>query len=168
MTELAEAMDLRSDVAAEVYERIHRKLDAEAVEDLRIDFEDGYGVRPDEDEDAATVGAARALAASIAAGDAAPFHGIRVKSLEAPTRRRGVRTLELFVRTLVDAGGLTDGFLVTLPKVTSVEQVDAFVFALGKSRGVVLARAPARSISKSRWRPPRRSSVPTAPRSLHA
>jgi citrate lyase beta subunit len=132
VTELAEALDLRPSVAVEVYERIRRKLDAEAVEDLRIDFEDGYGVRPDEDEDAAAVAAAQALAVSIAAGDAAPFHGIRVKSFEAPTRRRGVRTLQLFVRTLVEAGGLTDGFVVTLPKVTSVEQVDAFVFALGR------------------------------------
>jgi citrate lyase beta subunit len=132
VTELAEALDLRPSVAIEVYERIRRKLDAEAVEDLRIDFEDGYGVRPDEDEDAVAVAAAQALAVSIAAGDAAPFHGIRVKSLEAPTRRRGVRTLQLFVRTLVEAGGLTDGFVVTLPKVTSVEQVDAFVFALGR------------------------------------
>jgi HpcH/HpaI aldolase/citrate lyase family len=130
VTELAEVMDLGAGVAVEVYERICRKLDAEAVEDLRIDFEDGYGIRPDDDEDAATVAAAQALAASIAAGDAAPFHGIRVKSFEAPTRRRGVRTLQLFVRTLAEADGLTDGFVVTLPKVTSVEQVEAFVFAL--------------------------------------
>ena len=104
----------------------------EAIEDLRIDLEDGYGIRPDEDEDAATVAAAQALAASIAAGKAAPFHGIRVKSFEAPTRRRGARTLQLFVHTLVEAGGLTDGFVITLPKVTSVEQVEAFVFALGR------------------------------------
>jgi citrate lyase beta subunit len=132
VTELAEALDLPPTIAVEVYERIGRKLEAEAIEDLRIDLEDGYGVRPDEDEDAATVAAAQALAASIAAGNAAPFHGIRVKSFEAPTRRRGVRTLQLFVRTLVEAGGLTDGFVVTLPKVTSVDQVEAFVFALGK------------------------------------
>ena len=131
-TELAEAMDLRPSVAVEVYERLRRKLDSEAVEDLRIDFEDGYGIRPDDDEDAVAVTAAQSLAASIAAGDAAPFHGIRVKSFEAPTRRRGVRTLQLFMRTLVEAGGLTDGFVVTLPKVTSVEQVEAFVFALGR------------------------------------
>jgi citrate lyase beta subunit len=131
-TELAEAMDLRPSVAVEVYERLRRKLDSEAVEDLRIDFEDGYGIRPDDDEDAVAVTAAQSLAASIAAGDAAPFHGIRVKSFEAPTRRRGVRTLQLFMRTLVDAGGLTDGFVVTLPKVTSVDQVEAFVFALGR------------------------------------
>ena len=131
-TELAEALDLQPSVAAEIYQRILRKLAAEPIEDLRIDFEDGYGIRPDEDEDAATIAAAQALAASIAAGDAAPFHGIRVKSFEAPTRRRGVRTLRLFVRTLVEAGGLTDGFVITLPKVTSAEQVDAFVFALGR------------------------------------
>jgi hypothetical protein len=131
-TELAQALDLQPNIAAEIYERISRKLDAEAIEDLRIDLEDGYGIRPDEDEDAATVAAAQALAASIAAGKAAPFHGIRVKSFEAPTRRRGARTLQLFVHTLVEAGGLTDGFVITLPKVTSVEQVEAFVFALGR------------------------------------
>ena len=131
-TELAQALDLQPGIAAEIYERIRRKLDVEAIEDLRIDLEDGYGIRPDDDEDAATVAAAEALAASIAAGKAAPFHGIRVKSFEAPTRRRGVRTLQLFVHTLVEAGGLTDGFVITLPKVTSVEQVEAFVFALGK------------------------------------
>jgi citrate lyase beta subunit len=128
--DLAEALDLKPSVAVEVYDRIRRKLDTEAIEDLRIDFEDGYGSRPDEDEDAAAVAAAQALAASITAGTFAPFHGIRVKSFEAPTRRRGLRTLQLFVRTLVEAGGLTDGFVVTLPKVTSVEQVEAFVFAL--------------------------------------
>ena len=131
-TELAQALDLQPGIAAEIYDRIRRKLDVEAIEDLRIDLEDGYGIRPDDDEDAATVAAAAALAASIAAGKAAPFHGIRVKSFEAPTRRRGVRTLQLFVHTLVEAGGLTDGFVITLPKVTSVEQVEAFVFALEK------------------------------------
>ena len=131
-TELAKALDMQPGIAAEIYERISRKLDVEAIEDLRIDLEDGYGIRPDEDEDAATVAAAAALAASIAAGKAAPFHGIRVKSFEAPTRRRGARTLQLFVHALVEAGGLTDGFVITLPKVTSVEQVDAFVFALEK------------------------------------
>ncbi len=131
-TELAGALDLPPGITAEIYDRIGRKLDGEAIEDLRIDLEDGYGIRPDDDEDGATVAAAQALAASIAAGKAAPFHGIRVKSFEAPTRRRGVRTLQLFMHTLVEAGGLTDGFVITLPKVTSVEQVEAFVYALDK------------------------------------
>ena len=62
-------------------------------------------------------------------GNAAPFHGIRFKSFEAPTRRRGLRTLDLFLGELVRAGGLTDGFLLTLPKVTSVDQVQAMVTA---------------------------------------
>ncbi|MET0898870.1 MAG: aldolase [Mycobacterium sp.] len=130
--ELVRALDLRPDLADEIYPRIRLKLDTEAIEDLRIDLEDGYGIRPDRDEDATTVAAALALAESIAAGKAAPFHGIRIKSFEAPTRRRGVRTLQLFMQTLVDADGLTDGFVITLPKVTSVEQVEAFVFALGR------------------------------------
>jgi citrate lyase beta subunit len=127
---LADALDLRPETVADVADRVRRKLNTEAIEDLRIDFEDGYGTRPDEDEDAAAVAAATDLAASISSGTAAPFHGIRIKSFEAPSRRRGVRTLQLFVGALAEAGGLSDGFVVTLPKVTSVDQVDAFVFAL--------------------------------------
>jgi citrate lyase beta subunit len=130
--EFAEALGLPPGIADEVYDRIGRKLADETIEDLRIDFEDGYGVRPDADEDAAAIATATDLAATIASGSAAPFHGIRVKSFEAPTRRRGVRTLQLFTRTLAEEGGLTDGYVITLPKVTSVQQVDAFVFALGR------------------------------------
>jgi hypothetical protein len=48
--------------------------------------------------------------------------------------------LQLFVRTLIEAGGPTDGFLITLPKVTSAEQVDAFVFALGRVEESVSGR----------------------------
>src|ERR1044072_8484769 len=40
-TELAQALDLQPSIAAEIYERIRRKLDVEAIEDLRIDLEDG-------------------------------------------------------------------------------------------------------------------------------
>ena len=135
--ELAEALELPPDLADEVYERVRAKLAREPIEDLRIDFEDGYGTRSDEEEDAAAVAAARALTQSMragataeGAGAAAPYHGLRIKSLEAPTRRRGLRTLELFVRELSAAGGLTDGFVITLPKVTSVEQVEAMVTVL--------------------------------------
>jgi citrate lyase beta subunit len=124
------ALEVYGEAEGDVLDRVRRKLDVEPIEDLRIDFEDGYGERPDEDETA--VAAARALTASIKAGAAAPFHGIRIKSLEQPTRRRGVRTLQLFLSTLVAEGGLTDGFVVTLPKVTSVDQVEAFAFALAR------------------------------------
>lgn len=129
-TELAEALELPSDQAVEVYERVRGKLEREPIEDLRIDFEDGYGTRPDEQEDAAAVDAARALAASVKSASAPPYHGLRIKSLEAPSRRRGVRTLDLFVGEMSRAGALTDGFVVTLAKVTSVEQIEAMVVVL--------------------------------------
>jgi citrate lyase beta subunit len=134
---LAEALELPSGPMVEVFERVGAKLALEPIEDLRIDFEDGYGTRSDEEEDAAAVAAARALTRSVRAGAsadgasaAAPYHGLRIKSFEAPTRRRGLRTLDLFVRELSEAGGLTDGFVITLPKVTSVEQVEAMVVVL--------------------------------------
>jgi citrate lyase beta subunit len=128
--ELAEALELPPDQATELYERVRSKLDREPIEDLRIDFEDGYGTRPDEQEDAAAIAAARSLAELVTAGSAPPYHGLRIKSLEAPGRRRGVRTLDLFVRELSGAEALTDGFVITLPKVTSVEQVEAMVVVL--------------------------------------
>lgn len=109
--------------------RVRAKLAREPVEDLRVDFEDGYGGRGDAEEDAEATRAATALARSQAQGQAAPFGGIRVKSLEAPTRSRGIRTLTSYVATLVDQGGSLDGWVVTLPKVTSVDQVEAMVHA---------------------------------------
>src|SRR5215204_3146215 len=42
-----EALDLPSSVRDSVYERVREKLEREPVEDFRIDFEDGYGTRPD-------------------------------------------------------------------------------------------------------------------------
>ncbi|MEU4451816.1 aldolase/citrate lyase family protein [Nocardioides sp. NPDC023903] len=134
--EVADSFDLTPGLADEIYDRVAAKLAAEPIEDLRIDFEDGYGARPDEDEDAAVVAAARALAATVRDGSAAPFHGIRIKSFEAPTRHRGLRTLDLFLGGLVREGGLGDGFVITLPKVTSVEQVTAMVTALGALEAV--------------------------------
>ncbi|MER7298161.1 aldolase/citrate lyase family protein [Nocardioides sp. NPDC127514] len=128
--EVADSFELEPGLAEEIYDRVTAKLAAEPIEDLRIDFEDGYGARPDEDEDAAVVAAARALAATVRDGSATPFHGIRIKSFEAPTRHRGLRTLDLFLGELVREGGLGDGFVITLPKVTSVEQVTAMVTAL--------------------------------------
>ena len=128
VAELTDVLELPTDHAAEVDDRVRAKLEREPIEDLRIDFEDGYGVRPDEQEDAAAISAARALADLIKAGTAPPYYGLRIKSLEAVSRRRGVRTLDLFVGEL--AGVLTDGFVITLAKVTSVEQISAMVVVL--------------------------------------
>jgi hypothetical protein len=70
--------------------------------------------------------AATELASALSSGLAPPFVGIRVKSLEATTRRRGVRTLDIFLSTLAAETELPDGLVLTLPKVTDPDQVAAF------------------------------------------
>src|SRR4051794_16520047 len=119
---LADLVGIPVDLADQVLPRVAGKLAAEPVEDLRIDFEDGYGPHTDSDEDAAAVAAADA----VADGPAPPYVGIRFKSLEAATRRRGIRTFDLFLSRLAAAGDLPAGLVLTLPKVTDVAQVEAF------------------------------------------
>jgi citrate lyase beta subunit len=104
------------------------KLEREPIEDLRLDFEDGYGDRGDAAEDAAAIAAAGQVTKAVATGLAPPFIGIRFKCFEVPTRSRGLRTLDLFIATLLGAGELPDGLVLTLPKVTTVDQVKAMVF----------------------------------------
>jgi citrate lyase beta subunit len=104
--------------------RVLEKLAREPVEDLRIDFEDGYGPRGDDEEDAAATAAGEALRDAMKHGESSPFSGIRFKSFDPRTRHRGLRTLYLFLQAL---GEIPEGFTVTLPKVTSVDQVDAMV-----------------------------------------
>ena len=130
LQELATRLEVPERDRAVIAERAAQKLATEPIEDLRIDFEDGFGDRGDEAEDAAVVRAARELARDVTAGTAPPFVGIRFKSFEAHTRDRGIRTLDLFVTTLVDAlgpAGLPDGLILTLPMVTTVAQVEAMV-----------------------------------------
>jgi hypothetical protein len=124
---LAEATGMPAALVGEVHDRVRDKLVREPVEDLRVDFEDGYGARPDAEEDRAAREAAAALAELARREDGPPFLGIRFKSFEAPTRRRGLRTLELVLAGLLDAGDLPAGLVLTLPKVTSVAQVAAMV-----------------------------------------
>ena len=114
---------------ADIIRRVKAKLGDEPVEDLRVDFEDGYvGHDPDaEDEHVRT--AAHALAESQQDETAPAFTGIRIKSFEASTRARGVRTLTRFLAAFEESKGDLDGFVVTLPKVTSTEQVSAFTHA---------------------------------------
>lgn len=120
------------ELAAAVASRVAAKLASEPIEDLRLDFEDGFGDRGDEAEDAAAVAAGKAVSAAVAAGTAPPFIGIRFKCFEAPTRARGVRTLDLFVSALASGGELPQGLVLTLPKVTTVDQVKAMDFAVGR------------------------------------
>ncbi|GAB3567833.1 DUF6986 family protein [Spelaeicoccus albus] len=110
-----------------VADAVRRKLETEPIEDLRLDFEDGYGDRGDAVEDDDAERAAAGVAEAVCAGTTPPFIGIRFKCFEEPTRRRGLRTLDLFISALMDAGGLPDGLVLTLPKVSTGAQVEAMV-----------------------------------------
>jgi citrate lyase beta subunit len=115
-----------AEITADVHDAIARKLNAQPVEDLRIDFEDGYGVRPDAEETSTAETTARALAEAIGTRTAPPRTGIRIKALTPELLTRSVTTLERFVATLADAtGGSIGDFVVTLPKVTVPEQLEA-------------------------------------------
>ncbi|MEV0965004.1 aldolase/citrate lyase family protein [Streptomyces sp. NPDC049910] len=121
---LARVLGLSGDLAEAVYTRVRAKLEREPVEDLRVDFEDGYHGH-DEDADAAR--AARLVAEAHARGTAPPYTGIRMKCMEAAVRDRGIRTTDVFLTGLTEHGGLPGGLVLTLPKVTYPEQVTAFV-----------------------------------------
>src|SRR5690242_9279265 len=120
-----------SRLAQTVYDRVRSKLQHEPVEDFRIDYEDGYGVRPDAEEDGHAAAGARAIARAMREHMLSPFIGIRVKPMTAELHARSLRTLDIFLTTLVrDAGRLPDRFFLTLPKISAVDQVTAFVDAL--------------------------------------
>lgn len=121
---LAEALDLTLELAARVYPRLQAKLEREPVEDLRIDFEDGYGNRSDEEEDGHAVSAAKEVARGAREKWLPEFLGIRIKPMSAELGARAIRTLDLFLTELKQP------MLITLPKVVSVAQVKLFVTAL--------------------------------------
>jgi hypothetical protein len=127
--EFGAAMGMPDALATIVRERVVAKLSDEPVEDLRLDFEDGYKPSGDRDaaEDRDARAAARDLAAAAAASSAPTFTGIRCKSLEAATRLRAIRTVSLFLAELLVHGPMPTGFRLTLPKVSSADQVQAMV-----------------------------------------
>ncbi len=125
----ARAIGLRSDIAEAVYDRVVHKLDTEPVEDFRIDFEDGYGTRPDAEEDGHVSQAAREVARGKKEGTLPPFIGIRIKPFSNELAPRSTRTLGIFIETLAreTGGDLPANFVVTFPKIQHVNQVRAFV-----------------------------------------
>ncbi|MGH9969539.1 MAG: DUF6986 family protein, partial [Pyrinomonadaceae bacterium] len=114
-------------LAHTIYKRVCEKLRREPVEDFRIDFEDGYGNRPDEEEDGHAEAAALQVAEGLANDTLPPFIGIRIKPFSEELQARSFRTLDIFVSTLLDntEGKLPENFVVTLPKITIPEQVAA-------------------------------------------
>ncbi len=123
------ALDLPHGIREIIFERVREKLSREAVEDFRIDFEDGYGTRPDSEEDGHAVSAAEEVARGITGGTLPPFIGIRIKTFSEELHARSIRTLDLFLTALGAASGgkLPDNFVVTFPKIVTPEQVTALV-----------------------------------------
>jgi citrate lyase beta subunit len=122
----AGALGLDRQFAARIYERVLDKLGREPVEDFRIDFEDGFGNRPDPEEDHFAQAAADEVAKGLAERTLPPSLGIRIKPLNDELKRRALRTFDLFLSRLPT---LPPNFVVTLPKVTSPEQVAALTAA---------------------------------------
>ncbi len=121
-------------LAYTIYRRVVDKLHREPVEDFRIDFEDGYGNRPDSEEDGHAIAAAGETAEGSRNETLPPFIGIRIKPFNEELRDRSLRTLDIFVSSLVklNNGRLPDNFVVTLPKITIPEQVSALVALLAQ------------------------------------
>src|SRR2546430_4097957 len=114
-------------LAHTIHARVQEKLSREPVEDFRIDFEDGYGNRPDAEEDGHAESAAIEVARGLADGTLPPFIGIRIKPFTEELRERSMRTLDIFVSTVLEktSGKLPNNFVVTLPKITTPDQVAA-------------------------------------------
>ena len=143
---LAAAIGLDPALAERIYPRVVDKLTREPVEDFRIDFEDGFGNRPDHEEDGHAQIAANEVAAGLRDGTLPPSIGIRIKPLTEELKRRSLRTFDLFLTRLLDRsdGVLPPNFVVTLPKITAPEQVaalasacDAFEYWRGLPAGVL-------------------------------
>jgi len=116
-------------LAWRVYGQVCKKINREAVEDFRLDYEDGFGIRSDEEEDAVAEQGAKEVAVGMKQKTLPPFIGIRIKPLNSEFGERGIRTLSIFVSTLLaETGGvLPENFVVTLPKVEIPEQASALI-----------------------------------------
>jgi citrate lyase beta subunit len=127
----ASAVGLEPALANRIYPRVRDKLTREPVEDFRIDFEDGFGSRSDQEEDAFALSAAEEVANGISAGSLPPSIGIRIKPLSEELKRRSLRTFDLFLTRLLERSGgrLPANFVVTLPKITTPDQVAALASA---------------------------------------
>lgn len=119
------AIGLDDSHAEVIWQRVTEKLQREPVEDFRVDFEDGYGNRSDDEEDGHAAIVARELAIGMQNGTLPPFSGIRIKPFTQELMRRGLRTMDIVVSTLLaESGGtLPSNFVITLPKIQLPEQV---------------------------------------------
>jgi citrate lyase beta subunit len=124
----AEEETISRPLIEELFTLISRKIEGSAIEDYRIDFEDGYGYHTDAEEDATAVSAAREAAAAFLQGTLPPFVGFRVKSFSGHSRKRALNTLDIFLSEFLEASGgkLPSDFAITLPKIESLEEIESF------------------------------------------
>jgi citrate lyase beta subunit len=128
---LGRALNISGHPALETIERrVRDKVEREPIEDFRIDFEDGYGNRPDAEEDGHAAAVAKELAKGMREDSLPPFIGMRIKPLNEELRARSVRTLDLVYTALAESGGMPDRWVVTIPKITIIEQVEFTVSVL--------------------------------------
>jgi len=122
-------LDAKGKLTKRVYDKVIEKLKKEAVEDFRIDFEDGFGIRSDEEEDKTAAFTAGEVANGMKENTMPPFIGIRIKTFSEELKRRAIRTLDIFISTLLgkSENRLPENFVVTLPKVTVAEHVSSLV-----------------------------------------
>ena len=112
-----------------IYNKMIAKLQREPLEDFRIDFEDGFGNRSDEEEDQFAEKAALECAKGMQAGTLSPFIGIRIKPFTEDLKDHELLALRHFC---LDARRrnrrqIARQFVVMLPKVTIPEQITALI-----------------------------------------
>jgi len=130
---LVEIFEINDAIAATVHEQVDRRLAVCPIEDYRVDFEDGLGVRSDDEEDSFAANAAAETRVAIDANGLSPFFGIRIRPLRQATARRALRSLDIYMSGLLaDGGALPENFVVTLPKVTSNIEVSTLSDVLAK------------------------------------
>ena len=120
--------------ADDIRRRVVEKLRTQPIEDYRLDFEDGYGNRPDKEEDGHAVSVAEDVARAFEAGTLPASIGIRMKPLSKELHARSLRTLDLFVTTLARRlrKRLPPRFAVTIPKVMTPAHVSVVDRACGR------------------------------------
>ncbi len=142
--------DWSTEFSSAIFSRVSKKMIREPLEDYRVDFEDGYGVRTDDEEDRHAKAAAVTMVKLAEAEHTPRVMGIRIKPLSTAGMRRSLRTLSLFVTQFAEESAVASAvesaansgrqtsasgskrsrlkfMMVTLPKVTSPEQVTTLV-----------------------------------------
>ncbi|GAB3982359.1 aldolase/citrate lyase family protein [Actinoallomurus acanthiterrae] len=132
-TVAAAAFGIDAALGDTVRERVAAKLARDPVEDLRIDFADGYGVRDDAEEDGHVAAAVEAVAQAYETRSLPYYWGLRVKSFADGGHERAMRTLDGFLTGLAERlGRLPGGFVMTFPKIVTPEHVRIFGDFLGR------------------------------------